>query len=182
MGCLQLVAHRILIVAGTEYSLFQAFSGWLRHEIDTQAAESSASETSEREANIDYASTLDYVQGAMMHSQLVHLFGLENLQDGTSRWDLAAEGTSLFELYKREYEDDGRGLTSTKQLPGLDSIISYLRTRWESVFTEIADTQRRNVRLGAPVPLEHGGSTIMDMRTLVEVMNHQYRCLSVVLK
>ena len=169
VGCLQLLAHRLLVVVGIEYRQFQAFSLWIRYEIDVQAADSSSSEVDERESNVDHASTLEYVQGAMMQSQLIQLFGLDKSQDQSSQWDLAAEGISIFELYKREYEHSDQESKSAKQLPGLDAIIDHLQSRCEIVFAQIADTQRRNVRFGAPIALGHGSSTIMDVRTLVEV-------------
>lgn len=166
---LQLVAHRILITAGKEFRQFQAFAVWLRQEIDLQATEASSSETGDRDVSIDHANTLEYINGPMMQSQLTQLFGLDQQSDDSSQWDLAAEGRSLFELYKREYGNTGSKIFSAKRLPGLDALIQHLKSQCEVVFERIAQTQRRNVRFGPSVSLGAGSPTCMDIKTLVEV-------------
>ncbi len=170
VNCLQLVAHRILITAGTELRQFQAFSGWLRHEIDTQTTDASSVESTEKDTNIDHASALEYIQGPMMHSRLIDFLNLEEQEEQPLQWNLAAEGSSLLELYKREHHNAIKGNVSGKRLSGLGKLIAHLESQSETVFNRIAETQRRNVRFGAPVSLGQGIFLCMDMRTVVEVM------------
>jgi len=170
VNCLQLVAHRILITAGTELRQFQAFSGWLRQEIDTQATDASPSEPTEKDISVDHASVLEYIQGPMMQSRLIDFDNLEEQQEEQPlQWNLAAEGSALLEIYKHEHKNAIKGNSSDKRLPGLDALIRHLEIQCETVFDQMAETQRRNVRFGAPVSLGLGVPLCMDMRTLVEV-------------
>lgn len=169
VGCLQLVAHRILITAGLELRQFQAFSGWLRQEIDIQATDSSSSETTEKDINVDHASTLEYIQGPMLKSQLITLFNLMEPGEQPLQWALEAEKRSLMELYKREYRLMSDADFSNKRLPGLDALMGHLDNQCQTVFNRIAQTQKRNVRFGVPISLGAGVPQCMDMRTIVEV-------------
>ncbi len=169
VNCLQLVAHRILIATGSELRQFQEFSAWLRQEIDTQANDQRSLEPPERDTNIDHVSILEYIQGPMTQSQLINLFNLRGEGDASLQWDLAAEGRSLFELYKREYRNNSDGDSYAKRLPGLDALVKHLNAQCETVFSRIAETQRRNVRFGSPIDVGVGIPECMDMATLVEV-------------
>ena len=171
-SCLQLVAHHIQITAAWELRQFSAFSIWLRHEIEIQATDansSAAQEASERDIDIDYGSTLEYIQGAMYQSRLFSLFNIAELAEQKSQWDLAAEGRSLYELYRRELDGLSKSNISGKQLPGLDALIMHLDTQCNAVFGSIAETQKRNVRFGPLVNLGRGVPHSMDMRMLLEV-------------
>lgn len=171
-ACMQLLAHNVLIAAGSELRGFSAFSTWLKHEIDTQSAEpgsTAAQEASERDHNIDYASTLEYIRGAMKWSRLFTLFNMESLNEERPQWDLTAEGRSLYDLYKRELKTINDSTTPERQLPGLDALIVHLDSQCNAVFARIAATQRRNVRMGTPVHLGRLVPEQMDMRMLAEV-------------
>lgn len=172
VNCVQLLAHHILICAGSELRQFTAFSAWLRLEIELQSADpssTSVNEAADKHFNIDHTSTLEYVQGAMMRSQLNSYFNMQSQSDQKPQWDLSAEGRSLFEVYKRELRDLSYGITSQKQLPGLEELISHLETQCNLVFARIAETQRRNVRLGTPISLGADIPACMDLRVIIEV-------------
>lgn len=170
-NCLQLLAHHILIAAGSEFRQFLAFSAWLRKEIEIQSTDNSSSmdESNEKEPEIDYASTLGYIQGGMMNSRLNKYFMTEVPADKKSQWNLAAKGRSLYDLYKDELQDRRDEVSAEKNLPGLDTLIAHLDSQCVSVFAGIAETQRRNVRFGSLVSLGQGIPACMDMRMLAEV-------------
>ena len=172
VNCLQFLAHRILIATCSELRQFSAFSTWLRQEIDTQAADStspSAQDAVEKDGLIDHARTLEYIGGAMMQSQLIGFFNMQPQLDKRLKWDLAAEGRSLYELYKRELNEFSQGTKSDKQLPGLDALIAHLDAQCNLVSGRIAETQRRNVRFGAPIYLGNWVPVCKDMRMVNEV-------------
>ncbi len=172
VDCLQLVGHHILITSGLELRQFSAFSTWLRQEIETQSSDVSTTEAAQKDINIDYGSTLEYIQGAMTRSQLARFFDLNLGVDKGSQWDLAAEGRSLFELYKKELKTDEREEPTGKSLPALDALIRHLHTQCRAVFNNIAETQKRNVRFANPTSLGAGTPTCADMRMLAEVSGH----------
>lgn len=171
VSCIQLVAHQILIASGLELRQFLAFSAWLRQEIQIQATGVSLAESTERDLNVDHASTLDYIQGAMSRSQLTSFFGLKAKADEPPHWNLSAEGRSLFGLFKRGLKYTSKEDSSNLQLPNINALINYLEVQCSTVFNKIAETQRRNVRFGAPVALENGQPACMDMRMIVDVYN-----------
>ena len=170
-NCLQLLAHHVLISAGSEFRQFLAFSAWLRKEIEIQSIENSSSmdESHEKEPEPDYASTLGYIQGAMMNSRLNKYFKTEVPPEKRSQWDLAAKGRSLYDLYKHELKDRCDDVSAEKPLPGLDTLIAHLKIQCTSVFAGIAETQRRNVRFGSLVSLGKGIPACIDTRMLAEV-------------
>ncbi|KAL9064521.1 MAG: hypothetical protein Q9161_008828 [Pseudevernia consocians] len=181
VNCLQLMAHQILITSGSEFRQFLAFSAWLRQEIDIQASDASMAESVEKDVNIDHASTLEYIQGAMTRSQLTGFFNLEAHAGEKPPWDLAAEGRSLFELYKRGLLNASREDSSASRLPTLDALMKHLDTQCNAVFHRIAEMQRRSVRFGAPVYLQKGVPSCMDMRMLHEHVDGTEIVLYVVL-
>ena len=171
IDCLQLVAHQILKISGSELRQFYAFSAWLRQEIDVQTSDASMAEFADIDLNIDHASTLEYIQGAMTLSQLTGFFNLDAQGEKKSPTKLAAEGRSLFELYKRGLQKAGTEESSAGRIPTLDALMKYLDTQCNAVFNGIAETQRRSVRFGAPVYLQRGTPSCMDMRMVREVCN-----------
>lgn len=173
VNCLQLVGHHILITSGLELRQFSAFSTWLRQEIETQSSDVSTTEAAQKDMNIDYGSTLEYIQGPMNRSQLARFFDLEPGIDKGSQWDLAAEGRSLFELYKKELKVDEREESTGKSLPALDALIRHLHTQCRAVFNNIAETQKRNVRFAYPTYLGVGTPACADMRMLAEVSGYR---------
>lgn len=172
VNSLQLLAHQIMIVANAELRQFAAFSVWLRHEIEVQstdAASVSLNETIENDVNIDHISTLDYLQGPMSRSRLAGLLNIPMAHDDRPKWDLASEGNSLYDLYKKEMKLANDGASAGRQIPGLSALIVHLGAQCNKVFSRIAETQRRHVRFGTPIPLGQGIPTSLDMRMVMEV-------------
>ena len=169
VNCLQLMAHQILITSGSELRQFLAFSAWLRDAIDIQASDASVAESAEKDIDVDYANTLDYIQGAMTQSQLFSFFNLESRAEEKNPWDLAAEGRSLFELYKQGLQNANTRDSSTRKLPTLNSLMKHLDTQCNAIFIRIAEMQRRSVRFGAPVYLQQGVPSCVDMTMFPEV-------------
>ena len=176
VNCLQLVAHQVLIISGSELRQFMAFSSWLRQEIDVQASDTISVEGVDKEPDIDYASTLQYIEGAMMRSDLTKFFELEPQNSQNLQWELELEGRSLFQLYRKDFGNSMGQEVSSKRLPRLDALIDHLDTQCTAVFSSIAETQRRNVRFGTPVSLGNGISTSMDLRMILEVRSENSIC------
>ena len=181
-ACLQLLAHHVLIAAGSELRGFAAFSAWLKYEIEAQSTEpgsSAAQEASERDPNIDHVSTLDYIRGPMKQSHLFALFNMSPSAQERPQWDLNAEGRSLSELYKRELKTIGESDPPERQLPGLDALIGHLHSQCRSVFAGIAANQKRNIRLGSPVRLGQAIPESVDMRMLAAVSASALNIMSI---
>ena len=174
VNCLQLLSHNVLISASSELRQFVAFSAWLRQEIDIQATDptsASAEETAEKDSMLDHTEILDYIQGAMLQSRLVELFNIQSSDDKRPQQDLASEGRLIYQAYKKEVKAYSQGKLPEKKLPGLDSLTARLDTQCSVLFNRIAETQRRQVRVGSPTLLQEGCSKHVDMRMVVEVLD-----------
>ncbi|KAL9602386.1 MAG: hypothetical protein Q9179_002543 [Wetmoreana sp. 5 TL-2023] len=128
--CLQLLSNYLLKCADSELQEFGAFSIWLRHEIEKQAADptsASAQEIAEKDMSFDHASILGYIQGAMRHSRMT--IYSDNPADCSSQWNLNVDGGLLFELYKKELQESVDSLGSRKQLPGLNGLLGHLQIK-----------------------------------------------------
>ncbi|KAL8718728.1 MAG: hypothetical protein Q9225_004169 [Loekoesia sp. 1 TL-2023] len=169
-NCLQLLSYRLLKCVVSELNQFGAFSTWLRHEIEKQAADpasATAQEIAEKDMGFDHAVILAYIQGAMTQSQMLMYLG--DPANSRPQWDLDAEGGVLFELYKRELSDEKNDIRPHLQLPGLSGVLRSLQKQADLLFEGISETQRRNVHFGAPISLGVGSSTSTDLRMVVEV-------------
>ncbi|KAL8664050.1 MAG: hypothetical protein Q9202_003342 [Teloschistes flavicans] len=168
--CLQLVSHHLLKCAGLELQQFAHFSVWLRHEIERQAADpasASAQEVVDKDTDLNYASILEYIEGAMTHSQMPIYSGSQGEKQSQLNQDVG--GGLLFELYKKELIAVGAGHTVQKHLPGLCSLGLHFQRQSDSFFEHISETQRRNVHFGTAVPLGQGISAYTDTRMVEEV-------------
>ena len=167
---LQLLSHHLLITTTTEFRQYSAFSAWFHKEIDVQSSEHGLSglhDSVERESSINHAATLQYIQNAMCQSRLG-----AHLQEGSSKydyskWGISAGGGSLYELYGRELESIDNG--PRKSLPGLDSLIDHLSSQCKKLFLRSAETQRRNVRFGNPIPITTSLPCFSDLRVIPDV-------------
>lgn len=167
VSCLQLVGHHLLITTNAELQQFHAFSHWLHHEIDTQSSETSTADSPDKDPNIDHIRTLEYIQGAMVQSQLSDFLLNEWAAEESNWWDVNAEGRSIFDLYKREITQS-KQKDSTQRLPGLESLLGHLDKLCSVVFTKIGETQKRNVRFASPTSLGSGVPEEMDLRMVIE--------------
>jgi anaphase-promoting complex subunit 4 len=145
---------------------------WLRHEIDIQAAENSGSspdDGSDKDALIEHAKVIDYIQGAMTKSRLAEFFPAVPADDKRDQWDLRDEGLPLFDTLKKELKKRSLDVYTDKQLPGIGSFCEHLARQCDIVFKKIAEAERRNVLFGRPVRLTKGTeSNVVDMRVCVK--------------
>ncbi|KAL8675570.1 MAG: hypothetical protein Q9168_000082 [Polycauliona sp. 1 TL-2023] len=169
VNCLQLLAHQLLKCAVSELQQFAAFSTWLRHEIEKQAADptsASAQEIAEKDMSFDHCSILDYIQGAMQHTQMLAYTDKE--PDGGRLWDLEDEGGPVFQLYKRQMNNASSGSRPQRQLPGLAGMTQHFEKQLGIFFQHISETQRRNVQIGSPILLGQGNPKCADVRMVDE--------------
>ena len=180
VACLHLVASKILMQVVEELDLFAAFSAWLRYEIDRLASDSSSTsteESNEKEESIDHSKVLLYLQTVMITSPLAAFFAdtpaknIDDLFDSSKR-----EGT-LFALLDEQIQKHERGLPYTESLTRFDLLCDYLTQQAQSIFKQIAESEKRNVLFGKPYDLgTYQDGAPSDMRVAQIVSNlPQYR-------
>ncbi|PNS15215.1 Anaphase-promoting complex subunit 4 [Sphaceloma murrayae] len=171
IGCIQLLAHEILQIAGQEERHFRAFSSWLRNQIDIATAEpgsTAAIELAEREAmSTDVPKILSYLEGAFTGSRLAAFLG-RRLQPAeiTTRLgvlSVASESTADAIRTARDTKDSADDLLYLPvHLANLHSHIeacSEQMKRWQSTTWQPPDKIR--------VDLEHEVASVdFDVRAL----------------
>ncbi|KAK8182382.1 anaphase-promoting complex, cyclosome, subunit 4-domain-containing protein [Phyllosticta citribraziliensis] len=163
---LRLLGHNILIYAGEERRQFLAFSKWLRHEIDTQAADPStqANEEAEKDAGVDYAQLLAYIPRTLKESNLTPF--LRRQQD-----------LGIFKLEVVEYENVKNNMHFLKMDRPVQegslctwSVTQLLQAQCDRLFAQITAWQAANCGLSCGLILEaEEASHARDMRMVHEV-------------
>ena len=158
VDCLNLLSHKLLIHCRREYREFCAFSKWLRHEVDLQAADplsATAEEEMERSDTIDYAQTLNYVQGAMTRSALLDFIKPTTSGSEKEQAEISQGRDGLFyESYKKLLkQQEQKKPGEVTNLPALQDLIIRLKTQSDKVFEKIAETQRRGILHRTPLGL-----------------------------
>lgn len=167
--CLSLLAHSVLNTAGTELRQFAAFSTWLRNEIDIQATDpaTSTADPAEKEVDIEYGKVLDYIQGAMINSELADFILRSSSRDRSSL--PGAHNASALSEARTDLKQIYSACPSETQPPCLGDMIIHLESQCALVFQGIAEAQKRNVLFGAPFELTTSDNVdACDMRMLSE--------------
>lgn len=155
--CLQLIGHKVLINVMDELDSFTAFSTWLRFQIDRLASSSSASEElTEKEATMDIAKVLSYIENYLIDSPLRLFFDEMTREDYEADWAHIEGGPTLLHVLDQALVKWENGQPSMKALPRVEFLVSYA-TNWANrTFKGIAEAKRRSVRLGNPIRLSAG--------------------------
>ncbi|KAH9222829.1 anaphase-promoting complex, cyclosome, subunit 4-domain-containing protein [Leptodontidium sp. 2 PMI_412] len=173
VACLHLVSSKILIQVVDELELFSSFSMWLRHEIDRLASDSSLpNEDAEKESSIDHSKVLLYLQTIMTSSPLATFLNDSPLHESVETWNHSKHGLPMFELLDKELQKQERGLQFLQPLPRVDLLCKFLEQQAHTIFSQIAEAEKRNVLFRKPQNvgvIEADGP--VDMRMSVNDIN-----------
>ncbi|KAI0395355.1 anaphase-promoting complex, cyclosome, subunit 4-domain-containing protein [Xylariaceae sp. FL0594] len=153
VSCLMLVGHKILLYVMEELDLFQAFSIWLRREIDRLASSSGTDELTEKEATMEHGKILSYIQQYMPASPLEHYLSKVSVEDGERDRKLADSGSSLLDLLGKQIKKQEAGQPETGSYPKVEFLCEYLDSQVTCVLEGISEAEKRSVRFGQPVKL-----------------------------
>ncbi|PGH15908.1 hypothetical protein AJ79_02075 [Helicocarpus griseus UAMH5409] len=168
VDCLNLLSHKVLIHSGREIREFDAFSKWLKHEVDLQTTDplgTTYEELTEKSDLLDHGQTLSYIQGAMTRSALQDFIQPAPIQSSPDRWEPAGQDSSFYETYKKLLQQQKQKKATDKiDMPLLGDLTSRLGLQSEKVFRQIAETQRRGILHRSPLSLDPDCSTeVLDM-------------------
>jgi anaphase-promoting complex subunit 4 len=173
VACLHLISSKILIQVVDELDLFAAFSSWVRYEIDRLASNSSASpddDKVEKEASIDHSKVLQYLQTAMTNSPLAMYFDDSLPKDHDNSWKNLEQGLPIYDLLDKQLQKQERGVPYMRTLPRVDLLCKLLARQASTVFVQIAEAEKRNVRFGKVYEIgvaETAGPVDMRVSTVV---------------
>lgn len=169
VACLTMVAHRVLLQVMEELELFNAFSLWLRFQIDRLASSNANSEElMEKEAMMENGKVLAYIQRYLTQSPMGVYFDDISKDEYDAGWKTVEGGQALFSMLDTHLKWYDEGQSHLKALPQVRFLIDYLESRASGIFKDIAEAQRRSVRFGKPTKVAVEGTiTRMD-----SVMHH----------
>jgi anaphase-promoting complex subunit 4 len=145
VACLTLVGHRMLLVVMEELELFTSFSSWLRFQIDRLATSSGSDELMEKEATMNNAHILAYIQKYLLRSPL-SIFLVDDETGGD--WEAIAKGASLLETLDVQLKKQENRQQFAEFLPKVHWLLGHLEDKASGVFSDIAQAQKRSVRFG----------------------------------
>ncbi|KAH0597102.1 hypothetical protein MHUMG1_05412 [Metarhizium humberi] len=167
IACLGLVGHKILSNVMDELEHFNAFSSWLRFQIDRQASSSTtADELTEKEATMDTSKVLTYIENYLTHSPLDVYFDQVSEEDWQADFDHIEDGVGILPILDAQLKKQESGQGSRKALQHVDFLVSYVTTCSSRIFKDIAEATKRSVRFGKAVKLSIG-QPIALMDTLI---------------
>ena len=156
VSCLMVVANKVLLQVMSELEHFTAFSIWLRLEIDKQASSTVSEELTEKEATMDNAKVLLYIQRYLITSPLAMYFDEGDKGDYTKDEKLVDDGQSLLQLLDKELQKQESGQDYLKTLPHIGFLVNYLANKAGAVFQNIAEAEKRGVRFGEAAKISIG--------------------------
>ncbi|KAK4650360.1 hypothetical protein QC762_706750 [Podospora pseudocomata] len=170
VSCLTVVAHKILLNVMDELEYFSVFSTWLRLQIDQQASSSSATEElTEKEATMDHAKVLTYIQRYLTSSPLAMYFDQITKEDYVKDQEYAEDNPSLLQMLVKQLKRQESGQPYMRALPHVDFLVNYLTSRANKVFQNIAEAEKRGVLFGKDAVLDIGeGIWKHDVRLCVK--------------
>jgi anaphase-promoting complex subunit 4 len=156
VSCLMMVAHKVLTTVMDELEHFNAFSIWLRLEIDKQGSSSVSEELSEKEATMDHPKVLLYIQHYLDRSPLSLFFDEVAKEDYTKDQEMVEPGLSLMDLLDKQLQEQDAGRPYMKVLPRIDFLLNYLSSKANSVLKGIAGAEKQGVRFGPATEVSIG--------------------------
>nr|XP_036584808.1 anaphase-promoting complex component cut20 apc4 [Colletotrichum truncatum]KAF6794458.1 anaphase-promoting complex component cut20 apc4 [Colletotrichum truncatum] len=144
VSCLTMVGHKILLNVMDELNLFNAFSSWMRFQIDRLAAPGSATdELTEKEATMETSKVLAYIEGYLMQSHMAIFLDEVPKDDYSSNWERAESGASMLDELTTQLTRQEEGLAYLKAFPNVGFLVDYLTARANGIFKDIAEAQKR---------------------------------------
>jgi anaphase-promoting complex subunit 4 len=156
ISCLLMVAHKVLLIVMDELEQFTVFSVWLRMEIDKQASSSITDELSEKEATMDYAKVLSYIQNYLVSSPLATYFGELDKEQHITDKEHIEQAPSLPDILGAELQKQEAGQPYMAALPRVEFLLDYLTSKASIVFKGIARAEEQGVRFGQATELSIG--------------------------
>lgn len=168
LDCLHLLAHQIITHSNEELIKFLAFSRWLQleiHILNSEALSQTQEELLDKRDLLDVPPTVQYITGALTKSQLrnfirqLPMAGVAKPPPAdTDKWLPDGHDHSFYDTFKsllqQQRQSQGEGGDGTAvDAPKLNDLTRRLGTQFETVFGEIALTQRRGILHRSPLAL-----------------------------
>lgn len=154
VASLSLICNRILLVVIEELDLYRMFSCWLRITIDRVSTSTLSEEMMEKEALLDPAKILRYVETYLVQSPMAAYFNELPSELVDAEWNVYMEDSAgMLNRVDEQTRAQEAGEAEAKAIPQMSFLVDLLAEKAGDVFYQIAEAEKRSVRFGHAVKL-----------------------------
>ncbi|POS76498.1 hypothetical protein DHEL01_v205107 [Diaporthe helianthi] len=154
LSALNLICHRILLITMEELELFRIFSSWVRLTIDRVSSTAVPDDLMEKEALLDPAKILRYIERYLVSSPMAIHFAKVPKGDWDEDWQRMQDCSAVSDELDKQLKLQDAGKSCTKGLAKMAFVVDLLTMKAEGVFKNIAEAEKRSVRFGQALKLE----------------------------
>ncbi|KKA30088.1 hypothetical protein TD95_004569 [Thielaviopsis punctulata] len=160
VGCLMLVANRILMFSMEEAACFAQFMSWLHITLEHLNNQSLADEISEKQVHLDYSKVLLYIVEYLHESSnrhYIHSDTGDGSLDELLQKRAGKDGSmmdALTDIIEKVHDDNEQVSAEEAKLVQLGHLVGLLARSMNTVLDSVAVAQRRGIRFGEPVLMD----------------------------
>ncbi|KAJ0118432.1 hypothetical protein J7T55_009215 [Diaporthe amygdali] len=154
LSALNLICHRVLLIVMEELELFRIFSSWLRLTIDRVSSSTVPEEFVEKEALLDPAKILRYIERFLVSSPMAVHFAKVPREAWDEDWERMQDSSGVLNELDNQLKRQEAGSSYMKGLTQMAFVVDFLTAKAGDVFKNIAEAEKRSVRFGQAQKLE----------------------------
>lgn len=155
LSALSLICHRILLIVIEELDLYRMFSSWLRITIDRVSTSNMSDEIMEKEALLDAAKVLRYIEKYLVQSPMSTYFDelpAELVDDVFRKY--MQDSVGIFDQVDKLAHAQITDKVGANVLPQMSFLVDLLAEKAGDIFHQIAEAEKRSVRFGQAEKLD----------------------------
>lgn len=154
LSALNLICHKVLLIVMGELELFCMFSSWLRLTIDRVSSGAVPDDFMDKEALLDPAKTLRYIERYLVSSPMAVHFAKVPREAWDEDWERMQDSPGVLNELDKQLKRQESGTPYMKGLVQMAFVVDFLTAKAGDVFKNIAEAEKRSVRFGQAVRLE----------------------------
>lgn len=154
LSAFSLICHKVLLIVMEELELFRMFSSWLRITIDRVSSSTVSEEIMEKEALLDPAKILRYIEKYLVSSPMALYFAKVPQETWNEGWERVQESSAILGEVDEQLKLEQAEKPFMRALPNMAFLVELLTAKAGDVFQNIAEAEKRSVRFGQAVKIE----------------------------
>lgn len=154
LSALNLICHRVLLITMEELELYRMFSSWVRLTIDRVSSTTVPEDLMEKEALLDPAKILRYIEKYLVSSPMATHFAKVPRETWDQDWERMQDSSGVLDELDKQLKHHEAGAPYMKGLTQMAFVVDFLTAKATDVFKNIAEAEKRSVRFGQAVKLE----------------------------
>lgn len=168
LSSLNLICHRVLLITMEELELFRVFSSWVRLTIDRVSSTTVPEDLMEKEALLDPAKILRYIERYLVSSPMAIHFAKVPRETWDEDWEHMQDSSGVLDELDKQLKRHEAGGPYMKGLTQMAFVVDFLTAKALDVFKDIAEAEKRSVRFGQAVKLELAGGPGLETFVTVD--------------